>query len=121
MIEPQTNNQNFGQIKYDPYGKPTCHICGKSFHRLLQHVRQVHTINAKDYKAMFGLIPNKGIMSEVSLQKSQANVSENFDKAVANLLKHGVDTRFKKGHEGRTRDKMSEQSRLNIVSRNQNR
>lgn len=108
----------YGRVEYDQDGKPICEICGKSFDRLMAHARQVHEISARDYKIAHGLDIGKGICSKRSSELSRERVFENYDKVVAqNLIKNGQKTRFKKGDEGRTADKVSEQTRQNLKTR----
>ena len=107
---------SYGIIEYDATGKPICEICGKSFHRVLSHVRLKHNMNHKEYKTKFGLDIKKGICSEESKNISRQYVLNNYDKCItANLIKNGKNTRFKKGSEGRKRNKVSEQTRLKLI------
>lgn len=107
-----------GVIEYDQDGKPICSICGKSFNRLLSHVRQKHHINEREYKLMNGLDLKKGICSKESSQKSREAALNNYDKVIAkNLIKGGEKTRFKDGDPGRTKDKVSEQTRIMLKKR----
>ena len=103
-----------GEILYQD-GKPVCHICGKSFHRLMSHVRQKHGISALEYKKMFGLNIGKGIISEESAKKSR-NAVHNHPEIIEHLTTNGVKTRFKKGSKGRTIDKVSLQELKRLKS-----
>jgi len=94
-----------GEISYVD-GKPACHICGKSFHRLMSHVRQKHNMTALEYKKKFGLNTGRGITSNESSQKSREAVYSNPDIIEA-LTENGKKTRFKLNSEGRTKDKVS--------------
>lgn len=108
----------YGVIEYDPDGKPICEICGKSFERVISHVRQKHFLSEKEYKVQFGFDLGKGICSKESAEKSRIKALENYDKVVGkNLILNGEKSRFKKGDQGRTRDQLSEQTRLMLVSR----
>jgi len=105
----------YGIIEYNEEGKPKCEICGEHFDRVVSHVRQVHEMSALEYKKKFGFDTSKGICSLSSKLKSRDRVFENYDKVVAdNLIKKGSSTRYKKGSKGRTRDKVSEQTRLRL-------
>jgi len=107
-----------GVVRYDADGLPICELCGKSFKRVLAHARQIHFINERDYKDQFGLDHNKGICSVDSSNLSRDRVYENFDKCIGkNLLNGGDRTRFKEGCIGRTRDMVSEQTRLALIKR----
>ena len=106
----------YGEVKYSPDDKPICHICGKAYDKLLSHVTQVHNINARDYKKEFGLDVIKGIMSEESTEIARVRNEENYDLVVEeNLLKKGEKTRFEEGCKGRTKDKVSEQTRRKLI------
>lgn len=108
----------YGVIEYDDKGKPICEICGKSFHRVLSHVRQKHDMNEREYKLKFGFDLKKGICSRFSKELSRIAVEENYDKVVVqNLNKKGQKSRFKKGDKGRTKDKVSEQTRIRLKER----
>ena len=102
----------YGKIDYDMQGRPICAICGKGFDRLGFHVWKTHKMEAIEYKKMFGLDTKKGLTSQKSRLKSRNAVLKNYDKVVTqNLLKNGENTRFHKGHKGRTKDKVSEQTK----------
>ena len=106
----------YGIIEYDNNGLPICKICGKSFKRVLTHVRQKHDVNEKEYKLQFGLDLHKGICSKESSEISRNLVFANYDKCISkNLLYDGKKTRFKINSEGRTKDKVSEQTRLRLI------
>jgi hypothetical protein len=120
-IEPQIKHKYYGQIKYDDDGNPECHICGRGFARPMNHVRQIHRLSARQYKIMFGLNVNKGIMSEAALDKCRQNVIRNQHRIADNILINGEPTRFKKGESpGRPRNKLSEQSLQRLVQHNKN-
>lgn len=109
---------SIGEVHYSKDGKPICHICGRAYHKLLSHVWQIHGMNEKEYKKEFGLSLYNGIISDMTKEKLQGRVQENYEKVVeANLLVNGKKTRFKKGSEGRTRDKLSIQEYKNLVKR----
>ena len=107
-----------GIIKYDLEGKPICELCGKSFHRLLSHVRLKHFMNEREYKLKYSLDLGKGICSKESSEKTRIKTLENYDKVIAkNLIKKGSTTRFSKGSKGRTKEKVSEQTRIALRER----
>ena len=102
----------YGEVKYDYRGYPICHICGKSFKKLLSHVWQKHGLTAYEYKKQFGLDTTKGIIYEGTRKKLQKSVSRHYNLVVIkNLIKGGEKTRFKEGSKGRTKDQVSEQTR----------
>ena len=108
----------YGIIEYDQDGHPKCELCGKHFKRVLSHVRQKHEMNEKDYKRQFGFDLKKGICSKESSELSRERTLSNYDKCIArNLMIKGAQTRFKAGDKGRTKDKVSEQTRLRLKGR----
>jgi hypothetical protein len=111
----------YGEIAYSPDGKPICHICGKAYKKPLTHAWQIHGLTEKEYKKEFGLDVTVGILSEESRELARKRVYENYDVAIAeNLLKKGKKTRFKKGSQGRVKEKVSEQTRRALVERIKN-
>lgn len=118
IIYQEINHPHFGEVTYDVKGNPVCHICGKSFKKVLSHVWQKHGISAKEYKYMFGLDTKKGIASEDTREKLRKSVKNNYDVVVEkNLNKRGKISRFSKGYKGRTRDMISEQTMRRLVDR----
>lgn len=108
----------YGNIEYDEEGNPKCEICGLHFKRVLTHVRQKHFIDEREYKKEYGFDLYKGICSKESSEKSREKVFENYDKCIEkNLIKKGGESRFKKGHEGRTKDKVSAQTKAMLKER----
>ncbi len=105
----------YGVIEYNEEGMPKCEVCGKFFHRVLSHVRQKHQMNEKEYKANFGFDLHKGICSQESAARTREKTLENYDLCIAkNLIANGKKSRFSKGSAGRTRDKVSHQTRLKL-------
>lgn len=108
----------YGIIEYDKEGNPICEICKKSFKRVLNHVRQKHDMNEREYKIEFGFDLKKGICSKESSELSRERALENYDTVIAeNLLKGGEKSRFKDGDIGRTKDQVSEQTRIALRKR----
>jgi len=107
----------YGIIEYNSEGKPKCEICQKHFDRVVSHVRQVHGLNATEYKIEFGFDRKKGICSKTSAEKTRVKTIENYDKVISeNLVIGGAKTRFKKGHKGRTIDKVSQQTMNRLIN-----
>jgi hypothetical protein len=112
---------SYGIIEYNSEGLPMCEICGEFFARVTSHVRQKHNMTAREYKLKFGFDLIKGITSQESREKSRNVAYDNYEQCIANnLLHNGGSTRFKPGHKGRTRDKVSEQTRIELVERAKN-
>lgn len=106
---------NYGEIEYDDRGYPICHICGKSFKKLMSHVTQKHGLTALEYKKEFGLDVSKGIMCKESTELARARALENYDLVIKkNLLEKGAATRFVDGSKGRTIDKVSPQTMIRL-------
>ena len=111
----------YGVIEYNEEGQPMCEICGKHFNRVAVHVKQKHQISEREYKLQFGFNLTKGICSKESAERSRERVFENYDKCIGkNLQLLGENTRFQVGSEGRTQEKVSEQTRLMLVHRAKN-
>lgn len=110
------DNPNYGKIVKSPDGRLMCHICGKLFNKLGSHVYYTHKMTAYEYKKIFGLETGKGLMSLPLHLKCRDNVMLHYDKCISeNLVKRGAGTRFNKGDKGRTRDKLSEQTRASLI------
>ena len=110
-----------GEIKYDSEGRPICHICGRAFNKLMAHVSQLHKMDATVYKEKFELERGRGILSEKTRKLLHDNVMENYDVVVTENLKvKGESTRFKNGSPGRTKDKVSLQTRKKLVEHAKN-
>lgn len=110
-----------GEILYDAQNRPICHICGRAYNKLMSHARLTHGVSAKEYKEMFSLSKKKGIVSPETAELLRAHVRKNYEIVVSsNLMKGGSGTRFEKGYEGRTKDKLSLQELNAIRQRNEN-
>jgi hypothetical protein len=104
-----------GKIEFDEEGKPICEICGKSFKRVMAHVRMKHELTAVEYKQKFGFDLGKGICSAESSELTREKTLENYETVIKkNLLKKGVGSRFQHGDKGRTKDKVSEQTKIRL-------
>lgn len=107
-----------GIINYDADGNPICEICNKAFKRVVSHVRYKHDMGEREYKLQFGFDLRKGICSKESSEKSRVSTLANFDKCISkNLLVGGGKSRFKEGSKGRTKDQVSEQTKLMLIER----
>ena len=99
-----------GKLHYDSEGKVICHICGRSFHSLDQHINMSHEITVAEYKEEFGLNKGTSLRSELVKQKLRDCVTKNYDKVVtSNLKEKGKSTQFVVGNEGRTKDKIRQE------------
>lgn len=110
-----------GVVEYDETGNPKCEVCGKYFTRVLSHVRQKHSMNEKEYKLKFGFDLYKGICSKESSERTRQKTLSNYYKCIeVNLKNKGSKTRFTNGHEGRTKDKVSQQTLNSLKERFKN-
>ena len=103
-----------GEIKLDDRDFPICHICGRAYKKLLTHVWQMHDMSEKEYKKKFELEVGNGILCQETKDKLQKAITENYDLVVKqNLLDNAKsqEHRFKDGSKGRTRDKVSLQTK----------
>jgi len=106
----------YGDISYDEFNQPICHICGEGHKKLMCHVRQRHNISAYEYKKKFGLETTKGIMCNESVEIARQRNKENYNKVVLdNLLAKGKTTRFKDGCKGRTKDQVSAMTHRKLI------
>jgi len=109
---------SYGIIEYNEEGQPKCEICNKYFNRVLAHVRQKHHMTEKEYKIQFGFDLKKGICSAESSERSRIKALENYDTVIAvNLTIKGQKSRFKNGDKGRTKEQVSEQTRIMLKER----
>lgn len=108
----------YGIIEYNDEGLVKCEICSLYFKRPIVHVRQKHFLTEREYKTQFGFDLKKGICSKESAGISREKVLENYDRCIKNNLEiKGVKSRFKKGSEGRTKEKVSAQTKARLKKR----
>ncbi len=75
-------------------------------------------MNEKTYKLRFGFDLKKGICSLESANKTRIKTLQNYDTVIKqNLTIKGAESRFKKGDKGRTKDKVSPQTRIMLKER----
>lgn len=109
---------SYGIIEYNSEGKPMCELCGEHFNRVISHVRQKHDMSEREYKLQFGFDLRKGICSRESASRSREKTLSNYDKCIAhNLLIKGEKSRYKNNGKGRTKDMVSEQTRIRLKER----
>ncbi len=107
-----------GVQEYDYEGKPICAECGKSFHRVLAHVRQAHNLTGAEYRSKFGFCVSFAFISPESAEKVRAKTLKNAPLVIEhNLKRGGRKTRFKKGVPSVSRGKMTPQRYL-IIKQN---
>ena len=78
------------------YGQPICHICGKAYTKLQQHIHYSHNMTKQEYCDKFGI--DRGInMTTDVYNKKMSNYAYKYNMD-EQLRKVGVNTRFKKGY-----------------------
>lgn len=109
----RVNDENSKQ-----YGWPICHICGRAYTKLQQHIWYSHDLTKKEYCDKFGIDRNINMTSEEYNKKMHDYALENnMDEQ---LKKAGKKTRFKKGHDIRyerspmTMERLKETGRTTI-------
>ena len=85
-----------GDINSNQYGMPICHICGKSFTKLQQHIWYQHNMTKNEYCDLFGL-DHKIRLTEKSYNEKMRNHAIENNMNVT-LKEKGKNTQFKKGH-----------------------
>ena len=78
------------------YQMPICHICGKAFEKLQQHIWYAHHLSKNDYCDMFGL-DRKINMTTPRYNKKMHDYALQY-KMDEQLKEAGKKTRFQKGH-----------------------
>lgn len=79
------------------YSMPICHICGKAFNKLQQHIYYAHNMSKNEYCDKFGLDHGVLMTSNDYHQKmSELAYHYNMDEQVRVV---GEKTRFQKGHD----------------------
>lgn len=83
--------------KSKQYSMPICHICGRAYAKLQQHIYYTHHMLKNEYCDKFGLDHCVTLTSN-DYHKKMSEYAYRYDMD-EQLLKVGKDTRFKKGHE----------------------
>lgn len=83
-------------VNSNQYGWPICHICGKAYTKLQQHIWYTHKLTKKDYCDLFGI--DRGInMTSQEYNTKMSNLAYKYNMP-EQLKKAGQSTRFKPGH-----------------------
>ena len=110
------DHPHYGEVIKNPDGTLVCHICGKSFRKLGSHVYMSHDMTSREYKIMYGLDVQKGLITDEHRDTLHDLNSKHFDLVVRkNLIEGGKKTRFSKNSPGRTKDMISEQTKRKLV------
>lgn len=91
-----------GTVSYDDEGNPICHICGRSYAKLMSHAWQIHGVYSHEYKKEFGLYTTHSVMNEQNKETIRKQTNARMDIIRENLINKGTSTRFKPGCPGRT-------------------
>ena len=83
-------------VNSNQYGMVICHICGKAFRKLQQHIYYSHNMSKREYCAKYG-IDNKSRLTCDEYHNKMKNYAYKYDMP-EQLKSAGVDTRFKAGH-----------------------
>lgn len=81
-----------GIIAKDEQGKIICHVCGKSFKVVGDHVRLAHNMTIKEYKEEFGICNNTHL-TESDYHNKMKNYALHYDMD-KQLIATGVNTRI---------------------------
>ena len=82
--------------KHPQYGMPICHICGKAYTKLQQHIWYAHSLSKIAYCEKFGLDRSVNMTTPTYHNKMrQYAYDNNMDEQ---LRVAGANTRFKSGH-----------------------
>lgn len=97
----------------EQYGWPICHICGKAFTKLQQHIWYAHGMTKHEYCDKYGL-DHKINMTEENYHNKMRDYAyaNDMDKQV---IEAGVKTRFEKGHD--IRYERSFQTKVRLAGR----
>ena len=94
---PQYGKVQYVEDETDPqYGMVICHICGKAFTKLQQHIYYNHHIYKKEYCLQFGL-DNKVRLTADDYHTKMRAYAYKYDMP-EQLKRTGKATRFETGH-----------------------
>ena len=108
-MKTNETDRYFGKLRTVSGGKIACHICGKAFHNLGNHIRNSHKITPMEYRVMYGLNSGCSLCSE-SLSSKRRDIANRNPELVEKLIQSGKQTRLKKGSASYTKDKVRQQS-----------
>lgn len=78
-----------GIFTLDESGKLQCHVCGRFYDGLSQHVNRAHNLNAEEYRAYFGFSLSAPLISQNlinTMRENGNNASEEHKQAMVLLL-----------------------------------
>ena len=81
-----------GVIQKDEQGKIICHICGKAFKVLGDHIHLAHNMSIKEYKERYGICNNTHL-TELNYYNKMKTYALHYDMD-KQLIATGVNTRI---------------------------
>ena len=109
---------SYGVIEYNKDGYLKCEICGEYFNRLSNHLRFFHVITSSEYKESYGLNRKQPLWSKADILAQREHTLANYTVCIGqNLFSKPNPHRFVKGHKGRTKDMVREQTKLMLLDR----
>ena len=104
------------KLDSNQYMMPICHICGRAYTKLQQHIYYSHNMTKDEYCDKFGL-DRKINMTTPEYNKKMHDYALYYDMD-KQLIKTGVNTRFESGHKRnykrshQTLQRLSEQGKV---------
>lgn len=95
------------------YSWPICHICGRAYSKLQQHIYYSHDMSKAEYCAKFGIDKNINMTSYAYNEKMREYAYEN--NMHIRLQAAGVNTRFEKGRNNNYKRSPMTQVRLKQI------
>lgn len=117
------NQVSYGKMSYvedihsKQYSMPICHICGKAFNKLQQHIYYTHKMLKNEYCDRFG-IDHKVTMTSNNYHQKMSALAYHYDMD-EQLRVAGLNTRFKKGHSSNYKRSPMTMERLKTYGKNE--
>ena len=93
----------YGEVIYTSDDKVVCHICGRAYNKLSEHVKRKHLMSDLEYRKLFGLTLNVRLTSQKYHDKMRdySEIHKTYEKNFK------TDHKFVNGHKSRTGQKQS--------------
>lgn len=102
-----------GVIAKDERGYVICHICGKAYYKLSEHIHRKHHLSDIEYKEIFGICNSTVLACADYIEVMRQHTKEN------GTSKYLVETfRFKKGINSRKGQERKLQEKIRIAEHN---
>lgn len=102
-------------INSNQYDMPICHICGRAYTKLQQHIWYTHNMTKNEYCDMFGL--DRSInMTTKEYNKKMSDYAYKYDMD-KQLIRCGEKTRFNAGHKRNYKRSYQTMIRLHNLSK----